>query len=929
MPITTPRLLEQYDNITLLKQEKLINRTTYNEELKKLKLQQKKIDDSNKRRQVKREEERLKKIAIEAAKAVRLAEEKAAATKKRAAEKRKAVREEKKAIAKVGVVFNKRYDGSEDAFVYQIWKVASTNNRLLIGVGDVRSSLTGARIDKDINYDASYKTFRLQFFTGSDGRCIIEDSERVIVLTSTKIDAKKLIQKFREGISHCVFTPIKNKLNVSLASAKSKDTIQRVKQKIAKIVKLEEEFASGVPENKMELVAVASGFKIIMYDILGMVMNQYNERGRSTINFTNTRPNHIEEGMIALNSDSQYVSEDFISDKYAELLQTDEFFMIDGDIKNGCPRKLRTLTEVLEVRDENADYFEDMNKTIGLNKFAFNATKNPAVNAFIKEGRIINAWVTSLSEAIPTGHLDMPKAYTQFKRSPCYDGFLGVIHQWRNGSFTLDFIKEHIGIYKFKVLGDVNELLSKLGMTIGSEYTLPSPEIIYFTRLGVTVEISAGVWGSKMDFDFPAEMLEDRRYCLWSGRLGMERHFKNHSFRCDPMMASHLKADYGNDMFYWEKDGIASIRVANKNVFTYHHILAFITSYTRIQMIDAMLKFDVKKIVKVVLDGIYFVGEKPMGLEWFVEKDIKEHSYNKFNWYEPSNKSFVSNEMRFNNSTCLTGQGGAGKTYGVLKDTGFNKILFVSPNHCLGGKIAKDYEVAYTTIHKLIGEECEPYYTDHAYPPVIFIDELTQVSSEWIDKAISMYKDSFIFVAGDILENGMWFQCRGGTPGNYSNIWKPTLPVVEVLGDRRSLDTELAELKVKLREYMKSIYKNGDEDEVYLVKMWAKRHLKITSYDDAVSMFSNDIWISGTNKTSDNLVVRGVVSGYYKKGGFVSFSEGEHYVKRGSFTCHSFQGQTVEEKKIFISINDLFEWTMLYTAISRARKISQLVFVGL
>jgi hypothetical protein len=347
-------------------------------------------------------------------------------------------------------------------------------------------------------------------------------------------------------------------------------------------------------------------------------------------------------------------------------------------------------------------------------------------------------------------------------------------------------------------------------------------------------------------------------------------------------------------------------------------------------MIDAMLKFDIKNIVKVVLDGIYFVGEQPMGLEWFSDdKEIKEHSYRKFNWYDASTKSFTSSELKYANSTCLTGQGGAGKTYSVFKDVGFNKILFVSPNHCLGGKIAKEYEVAYTTIHKLIGIECEPYYTDHAYPPVIFIDELTQVSNEWIEKALVMYKNSFIFVAGDILENGMWFQCRGGTPGDYSKIWKPTLPVVEVLGDRRSLDEELKELKINLRSYMKSIFKDGDSGEEFMIKAWAKKNLMITEYNDAVSMFNNDVWISGTNKTSSNLLLRNVVSGYYKQGGFVSDVELPNYKKRGAFTCHSFQGQTVEEKKIFISVNDLFEWTMLYTAISRARRISQLVFVGL
>lgn len=344
-------------------------------------------------------------------------------------------------------------------------------------------------------------------------------------------------------------------------------------------------------------------------------------------------------------------------------------------------------------------------------------------------------------------------------------------------------------------------------------------------------------------------------------------------------------------------------------------------------MIDAMSKFNVDDIIKVVLDGIYFKGQKPMGLEWFVEKEIKSHSYHKFNWYDNSISNVKFNPMTFATNTCLTGMGGAGKTHLVFNDKGFNKILFVSPNHVLGGKIADEYKCAYTTIHKLIGIDCEPYLTDHAYPPVIFIDELTQLPAEWIDKALALYKDSFIFVAGDINSNGMWFQCRGGTPGDYSKIWKPTIPIYHVEGDRRSLDDELKNLKIKLRDYMTSIFIDGDNGEEYLIKQWAKKNLKLTDFNDAVNMFNNDVWISGTNRTSSDLLLRGVVSGYYKQGGYISDVEKDGYKKRGSYSCHSFQGQTVADKKVFISIGDLFEHTMLFTCISRARHFNQLVFV--
>ena len=71
----------------------------------------------------------------------------------------------------------------------------------------------------------------------------------------------------------------------------------------------------------------------------------------------------------------------------------------------------------------------------------------------------------------------------------------------------------------------------------------------------------------------------------------------------------------------------------------------------------------------------------------------------------------------------------------------------------------------------------------------------------------------------------------------------------------------------------------------------------------------------------------GIVSGYYKKGGYVSTKELPGYEKRGSFTIHSYQGKTIDSGNIWIAIDDLFEYAMLYTAISRAVSIDQIKFI--
>jgi hypothetical protein len=139
----------------------------------------------------------------------------------------------------------------------------------------------------------------------------------------------------------------------------------------------------------------------------------------------------------------------------------------------------------------------------------------------------------------------------------------------------------------------------------------------------------------------------------------------------------------------------------------------------------------------------------------------------------------------------------------------------------------------------------------------------------------------------------------------------------------------LRQLKLTVRDEMKRVFIDGDGNEDVRMKLWARRNLPLTSFETAVSMFQpGDVWIAGTNETSRKLLEKDVCSGWYKRGGYVEYEEHEGYDKRGSFTIHSFQGRTVETGKIFISINDLFEYSMLYTAISRAVEFKQLVFIG-
>jgi len=920
------RLVEQIEDleaelqsILYYRRSKLITKAAYDRQKKKLKVQLERLEE-------------------------RLADLKAKAKAKAKAE---AEREKRKALAlakqnqKVRSSTQVRFEGTNErgesgitTLLFKAW-AATKGLDTLIAIIDNNTTTKNVGNPADMSSQAFMQQF-IQYSYGGGYSWIIR--KRLTLLAPTQIPAERLIQAYRDGIGHCVFTPIFLKLAKAFDESENKDVKKRINQRFKKLKGLELLYKKGVPEDKMEEVAKASGFKIVLHDILGNEIKVYNQNQKKVLRFTNTRENHLDTGHLTLDTESDKVSQEAVNDLLKKVNREKSFYLIEGDLKNGLPRKIRTLDECVEVFDPNKEYYDSLNEKIDLNKYKLNATKYPDVNKFIKAGRIINSWATPFSDEKPTGHLDMPKAYTQFKKCSNYSGFLGVIHQFRSGEFSREWIKENIGIYRFEVIGFTGnvELYKKLGLSIGSIHILPSVEIDYFIENGVSVKITEGVWGSRMDFEFPDEMLEDRRYAYWSGRLSMERTHKSFTFKSNKRWAGHLKSEFGDDCLYWEGSELCTVKVPNKQIFTTHHILAFITSYVRIQMMESMKKFKIEQICKVVLDGIYFTGEKPMGLEWFKQKDLDKNHSAGFGWYDFSDDVDVDwKPTRIKRNTLLTGQGGAGKTYSVLTDNGFNKILFVSPQHTLGADIAKNYKIPYTTIHKLLGkgyenDKCRMWKDDHFYPSVIFIDEITQIPADWIDEVFKQYPESLVILAGDLTSSGMWFQTRNGKPGGFSTIWKPhSVDIINVEGDRRSRDDELKELKLKVREEMQRVFINGDSGEDKAMITWAKKNLAVKPFFDAMSTFQEgDNCIAGTHRTSMVLLSMGITTGWYKKGGFVSYTEMEGYEKRGSFTIHSFQGKTLETGKIFIFLDDMFEYSMLYTALSRAVNFSQLVFVS-
>jgi len=742
---------------------------------------------------------------------------------------------------------------------------------------------------------SAYQNFRSKFFEdGSDGAPVLQEGMTLRINFPRKLVRDQLIQAFREGEQHCVFTPLLAKWS---EPAKSTSTQKYNEQVLKRIRKLADSYGDKpVPQEDMEDLAKKTETTFRIRDPVGNDYLTYNIGARKTIYLQNSRLNHVDES-----TETKPIEE--ITHEEAIQRATN---LSDGEILEGSsidPIRIHTSTTIYQTINPMKPALNEINDLIP--DIKFDATRYPEINDFVLESRIINSGTLRFQEEYDE-HYDLEKAYTQFHQTKYYRGFLGVIHQWRSFTFppTETFLKAHNGIYKARIISP-SPLAKLLGFLPNKDYILPLPEWTFHKNNGTTFVILQGVFGSNFDFRFPESSLKEtgmrtktnKPFRIFAGQLSSkinQHDTKTFNVKSTEHFAKHLASLY-EDVFYDHESNLAKITIKHKRVFTKHHLFSFITSYTRIVMMEEMLKFDISNLSAVTLDGLYFKGTAPKNLipQFRPKKSTMPISTSHL-WYIPTeNTTIFPLITNFNQNTFLEGAGGSGKTHTILNDKGFNTILYASPTHDLGKDKVKEYNLKhYTTIHRLIGEQCRSYKEEYGNPSVIFVDEITQIESSFITRLIALYPDSLIFIAGDVDAEGRHFQCK------YSNqIWKPTFPIIQFTNDYRAKTQTLKEMKHTLRDYMKT------DPTAYEIKQYVKKTFPTITKDQAIKNFKDDVWIAGTHK-------------YIKE------------IPHKVHTTHSYQGKTIKfPTKLYISIDDMFEHTMFYTAMSRVESHEQLIIV--
>jgi hypothetical protein len=725
----------------------------------------------------------------------------------------------------------------------------------------------------------------------------------------------------------------------------------------------------------MEEVCKALKFNVIIYDILDNELFTFNKAAKHRLSYCNVRLNHLEVGRLALTEKALEVSQEELDDILAAVVAKKEFYVYEGNPKDGKVYGVRTVRGAWKVKNEKIDEMNECNKKNNIQDYTLNATAQKELNDYIKEGRIINSTNCIVNGGFAKDHLDLKAAYTQWTRFKDAK-FLGKI--WKFGKLkgsNLLFMAENIGIYRFKVTQIHLVALKRLGFKVGCCYTLPSVEILMMLEKGwLSVELVSGVWGSSVSITLDANMTDERKlYQEWAGRLGMEYDRKVFIFPGNADEASHLAGVLGEDMVsYYEYTGFIHVARPKKMMTTLHHVFAFITAYTRMNILLKMEDVGFENVSSVVLDGIYLTKQIEAD-EVFRRKPITQHTDSRY-WYQPSvvSDAFMPEFNTFFSKGIpgrifLQGQGGSGKSEWVFRNKSMNKdLLYVVPTRDLGIKKKEEFKteelapgkervsVNWTTIQKLVGSDyvgedgkitkCRSWKEEAGRTPAaIFIDELTMTSSAMIEKALELYPNSLFILAGD-MEGKQWFQCRNGDGQSYTKLFDVSAwPTLKFEYDWRAAGSPaLIRLKINLREQMRKHFTDGGRKDAKAIEEWLEEEVNHKTYQEAVALFEpGDLWIAPTNAISAQLLKDGVCSGYRckhegkdlegkfrTKGEIMTQSQGSLTEKRGSITCHAIQGKTIRNGKIFICLNDNFEYAQIYTAVSRAVRMEQLVFVA-
>lgn len=710
--------------------------------------------------------------------------------------------------------------------------------------------------------------------------------------------------------AHCVFDVISEKVQKCIEEMPNDLNYAALPKKI---VKLREHYINGVPDSELQRVSDELSCTITVMDVFGKILHETKpKRTRFTVSYYNTRRDHLE----ALTGQTRTIvtEEELLNIQLA--LEEQQKLCVFQQCQTGT-YSLRTAGGIFSLESTYQDAFNEFEKQLA----GCSLDASLPVSKFIEYG--VRSTASICFSQNYDGYIDQTKSYTQFKASAFYEGFMGKCSDFRATSKI-----NGVGYYLTAAIDWTNadkklkDIQRKFNWWVGGGVMF-SPIIRMLEHYGAVVGIRAGCWGSRVDFEFGPNMLikDDgvARYSRWVGCASRMTEETELLMKCSKEFAAMVMGEYKCKY----TGGCAIFQTPIKR-FHMAHISGGVYGYQQLNLLEQLIKMDISKIIEVRVDGIKYKEHEFEINPTFTKKPERNPIAKPSSAFITGNPKFdLQMEFAPEREHCMkelwTGAGGCGKTHIQLIDNGLVNVLYVAPSHKLERVKMNEYNVCGDVLANVIGQtfgkrDDRKISIIRKNFNVFIVDEASMISDENRAQIFELYPDVKLIFCGDV---GYQLPSINGSPIDVTKFSK----VTHLTENRRCKDPKLAEVLSQLRRKI--------DGERLWVEFPTPVPIESQPYDSA-----KDMILVHTHETKNGIHVAG--EKYRVIRNSKTFSNGDivyenigpaNCIAQHAFTTHSVQGETVHGK-LFIHEECFRDTKLLYTAVSRAQYLDQIVIVS-
>ena len=785
------------------------------------------------------------------------------------------------------------------------------------------------------------------------------------------INAEIIIQSFRDGVHHCVFTPIRNWAVECEEKAKSEKSKGRFKTIINKLNKYEQQYNEGVPPDAFPQICNDIQIDITIeqpFSESKFVEAQSMKKRYKLFRFMNTRENHIEPDdnqfnqSVVMFEKFEEVDRDRLWEIKNELDSAQDFYTFKKD--KTCVSSISTLSNNYRLPNKFSETVKQFEIDTGLNFCKIDDIDDHKLSQFIKEATNYNGtvdfqntqniyhrqygMVEDQEEVIACKiddkeifHIDQRKAYANFQSCKFYEGFLGKISDFRKTNKI-----NGVGIYRITNLkfpaGKFKDYNDKLKIYIDNN-SYPSAELKLLDSYGVTYKIVSGCWGVKpIDFEFSEEMRNTKDngiayYSKWVGVCDQHKLNKEFWMKGSRNYFTSLRETHGVSIVKYYENGEGKISFPKKHNYHLGHIAAFITAYTRMNMIEQLMEIEYNSVVRVCVDGIYHTqSDVPLKNVFRIKQEKRFENEAGESYVDmATEKSLVIDEAESREHYAKElhlGPGGCGKTHYNCNDKGLIQMMYLSPPWKLARSKEKEMDMSVSVWARELSSDHENISVIKATANVLIIDEISQLSEDDKLRFFEVYSDLKIIMCGDLKYQLPCIVGEEADDKGFDNI-------VKHLTNYRCEDPVLLVILNTLRGMIEQ-----DRTKTFINNWVMHKFTELGRVIDVNELQSSyqidDMLLTGTNDLKDYYT--SLFAGKFEKEKYYVtennrlYSNGDIVIGdmpenckcevRHCFTTHSIQGETAQHK-LFIDSSRMFDSRMFYTAISRAKVLDQIYIV--